>query len=360
MEINKLRDHYTDYLIIQNDHATATGCSDLLSNIISHDSFTRMLSHNECASQYLWNKTKDFVREHEHNHGILSLDNSILHKPHTKVNEVITWHYDHGVGKVVKGINLLSAMVDYGKISIPVAYDVMVKDHICIKKDKNNKEIMSRKSRYSINEMARKLINQAVTNRVKFEYITGDSWFSSKDNIRFFNNNKHKFVLAISNNRLVASSRQSLQCGNHVKIKDLELKDGQSRKVYLKGISSCVVVTCKVFKNGDSTTGKLYLITNDLMLTSDHIYKVYQKRWKIEEYHRSIKQNVSVCRSPTKVKKTQLNHLCMSLLAYTELEKLKVTTCENHYALKRRMLIAANRASYKELIELQKKVLIVA
>ena len=97
-------------------------------------------------------------------------------------------------------------------------------------------------------------------------------------------NNKHKFVLAISNNRLVASSRQSLRCGNHVKIKDLELKDGQSRKVYLKGISSCVVVTCKVFKNGDSTTGKLYLITNDLMLTSDHIYKVYQKRWKIEEY----------------------------------------------------------------------------
>ena len=202
---------------IQNNHATATGCSDLLSNIISHDSFTRMLSHNECASQYLWNKTKDFVREHEHNHGILSLDNSILHKPHTKVNEVITWHYDHGVGKVVKGINLLSAMVDYGKVSIPVAYDVMVKDQICIKKDKNNKEVMARKSRYSINEMARKLVNQTVINRVKFEYITGDSWFSSKENIRFFNNNKHKFVLAISNNRLVASSRQSLRCGNHVK-----------------------------------------------------------------------------------------------------------------------------------------------
>ena len=50
----------------------------------------------------------------------------------------------------------------------------------------------------------------------------------------------------------------------------------------------------------------------------------------------------------------------MSLLAYTELEKLKVTTCKNHYALKRRMLIAANQASYKELIELQKRVLIVA
>ena len=41
---------------------------------------------------------------------------------------------------------------------------------------------MARKSRYSISEMARKLITQAVNNRVKFEYITGDSWFSSKDN----------------------------------------------------------------------------------------------------------------------------------------------------------------------------------
>jgi len=74
----------------------------------------------------------------------------------------------------------------------------MVKEQICIKKDKNNKEVMARKSRYSINEMARELITQAVNNRVKFEYITGGSWFSSKYNIRFFNNNKHKFVLAIS------------------------------------------------------------------------------------------------------------------------------------------------------------------
>ena len=87
----------------------------------------------------------------------------------------------------------------------------------------------------------------------------------------------------------------------------------------------------------------------------DHTYEIYQRRWKIEEYHRSIKQNASICKSPTKIKRTQLNHLCLSLLAYSELEQLKVDTAQHHYALKRRMLIAANQASYLELQKLKKQ-----
>ncbi|MBM3208641.1 MAG: transposase, partial [Chlamydiae bacterium] len=33
----------------------------------------------------------------------------------------------------------------------------------------------------------------------------------------------------------------------------------------------------------------------------DQIYDVYKKRWRIEEYHKSIKQNASLEKSPTKV-----------------------------------------------------------
>ena len=40
MNCAKLLDIYTDYLIVQNSQATATGCSELLDNKIKHDSFT--------------------------------------------------------------------------------------------------------------------------------------------------------------------------------------------------------------------------------------------------------------------------------------------------------------------------------
>ena len=115
------------------------------------------------------------------------------------------------------------------------------------------------------------------------------------------------------------------------------------------------MITYKVFKNGDATTGELYLVTNDLSLLGDHIYNIYQRRWKIEEYHRSIKQNTSACKSPTKIKKTQLNHLCLSLLAYSNLEQLKVASDNNHYAIKRWLFISANQASYRQYLEIKKE-----
>ena len=358
MESKELIDLYTDYLIVQNHQATATGCSDLVNNLISHDSITRLLSKGTYDSQYLWNSSKSLIRSHENDEGILSLDNSILHKTHSQENEVINWHYDHGKSMAVKGINLLSAIVDYGLVSLPVAYDVVSKDQIAIKLDNKGKERMVRKSRCGLNEMARKLITQVITNHVKFKYITGDRWFSSKENMRFFAQNKLKFVLGIASNRLVALNRQSLLRGDYVNIRNLELNDGESRKVYLKDVPFCVVITRKVFKSGDTITGEIYLVTNDLALSGDHMHAIYQKRWKIEEYHRSIKQNTSICKSPTKIHQTQLNHLCLALLAYSALEKLKVATAKNHYALKRQMLITANQASFLELQKIKKQRLI--
>ncbi len=49
-----------------------------------------------------------------------------------------------------------------------------------------------------------------------------------------------------------------------------------------------------------------------------------QKRWRIEEYHKSIKQNTSLEKSPTKVVNSQRNHIFASMVAYCKL-RLKNT-----------------------------------
>ncbi|MBC7920462.1 MAG: transposase, partial [Ferruginibacter sp.] len=43
---------------------------------------------------------------------------------------------------------------------------------------------------------------------------------------------------------------------------------------------------------------------------------IYQRRWKVEEYHKSLKQNASMGSSPTKTPDTQANHFFASMLAY--------------------------------------------
>ncbi|HHY7016762.1 TPA: IS701 family transposase, partial [Legionella pneumophila] len=67
------------------------------------------------------------------------------------------------------------------------------------------------------------------------------------------------------------------------------------------------------------------------------------------EYHKSIKQNASLTRSPARTVKTQSNHIFASIIAYCKLEMLKIKTKLNHFAIKYKLIIRANQIALKEL-----------
>ena len=94
------------------------------------------------------------------------------------------------------------------------------------------------------------------------------------------------------------------------------MKDGESKKVWLKGLSFPVTLIKKVFTNEDGSIGILYLASNDVEHDTDYLYKIYQKRWRIEEYHKSIKENTSLAKSPTKKERSQANHIFASIIAF--------------------------------------------
>ncbi len=60
-----------------------------------------------------------------------------------------------------------------------------------------------------------------------------------------------------------------------------------------------------------------YLVTSDSTLTANQLITIYQKRWKVEEYHRSLKQNASLAKSPTRTPTTQTNHFVTALWTFT-------------------------------------------
>ena len=126
-----------------------------------------------------------------------------------------------------------------------------------------------------------------------------------------------KFILGIPNNRLIGVSLKDARADAYTRLDKLGLNTGEARKVYLKDIPFPVVVTRKVFKDGDAMQGEIYLINNDLALSGDCTYNIYQRR--SEAYHKSLKQNSSLTKSPTSTLKTQTNHIGLSLLAYSRL-----------------------------------------
>ena len=207
------------------------------------------------------------------------------------------------------------------------------------------------------NQHLRGLVAQAIANGVLFDYVLADNWFGAKDNMEFIHYDLKKFfVFGIKTNRLIALSAKDRKKGQYQNLNTLNFKDGEKRIVWLKDLALPVALITKVFKNEDGSTGILHIVTNDLDNDADRIYEVYQKRWRIEEYHKSIKQNTSLEKSPTKVVRSQKNHIFASIIAYCKLEFLKIRTSLNHFALKYKLILRANQAAFDELNKLREKV----
>jgi len=350
----KLLDIYSDYLIFQNQYATATGLSRLLEGDISHDKITRFLNNNkkELGSKDLWRYVKPEVRKQEKEKGgIFIVDDTIEEKPYSKINDTICWYYAHNKGRCIKGINILSCLVRYDDFAVPVSFETIKKDmHFCDIATKKEK----RKSSVTKNELLYQMLQRAVENDIKFEYVLADNWFGSRKNMEFINNEiDKKFIIGMKSNRLIAFSEEEHKKGQHQNINTLTIKDEEIREVWLKDLSFPVKLLKKVFKNGNGSVGTLYLVTNDFNLNADQTYEIYKKRWRVEEYHKSIKQNTSLARSPTKISISQRNHIFASIIAYCKLEFLSKKTTMNHFALKYKLILRANQATYKELQQMK-------
>lgn len=346
--MHAMLDIYTDYLICQTKYATSTGLSAMLGGEISHDSITRFLNKNAYGSKDLWMFVKEEVRKHAaRGEGVLILDDCIEEKPYTDENEIICWHYSHAKGSHVKGVNILSCLVQYGDISFPVGYELVHKEvEFCDIETKR----LRRKSGTTKNEHFRNLIERCVNNKIAFEYALADNWFGAKDNLKYLHHEvKKKFIIGIKSNRTVALSLDDKVNGHFQQVQSLDLKDGDCRKVWLKGTDFPVQLLKKVFINEDGSEGSLYLVSNDIYKEADHLYEIYKKRWAIEEYHKSIKQNASLAKSPTKTVTSQSNHIFASLIAFCKLELMALKHAVNHFAIKYKLIMVANRAAWNEL-----------
>ena len=337
---------YTDYLISTFGAATATGLSAMVDGDISHDHVTRFLSEREYTSKDLWLQVKSTVRQIEKEDGVLIFDDTIQEKACTDENEVMCWHYDHCSGRTVRGINLLNALYHSDDISIPVAFEVIKKPlQFC---DLQTRKI-KRASVVTKNELMRDMIATCVNNTLKFRYVLMDSWFGSVENFDFIVKKKKHFIAALKNNRLIALSEEDKRNGRFVRIDALELEDKQAVRGWLKDYAKEVLLVRQVFTNKDGSTGLLNLVCSDLTCDGDDVTALYKKRWKVEVFHKSLKSNAALAKSPTRKVMTQNNHVFMSIYAVFKLECLTMKHKANHFALRAKLFIKATRTAYAEL-----------
>ena len=347
--MDNLAEIYSDYLIASFGLTTATGLSNLLDGEISHDKITRFLAGKVKTSKDLWHFVKPLIREIESDAACLIIDDSIEEKPYTDENDIICWHYDHSKQMNVKGINFLNCLYQTNEIALPIGFDLVKKTEKYLD-PKDGKE--KRRSLISKNELAQNQIAYAIKNKVKFRFVLFDVWFSSIENMKFILSHRKHFICPLKSNRKVAVSRNDKLQGRWHKLETLEIETNKSRLIYLEGLETPVLLIKQIFTNEDGKTAIQYLISSDTTLLPNDIIRSYQKRWRVEEYHKSLKQNVSLEKSPTQTMTTQTNHFFAALCGYIKLERLKIKTKYNHFALKSKLYLKALISAFQTLKEL--------
>ncbi len=339
-------DIYTNYLAVTFNQATATGLSALLDGAISHDGITRFLSGSEFTSKDLWLQVKSTVRQVEQDDAVLIFDDTIQEKQWTDENEIMCWHYDHSIGRSVRGINLLNCLYHSGDVSIPVSFEIIHKPiQYCDLKTRK----VRRRSEVTKNELMRKMLTTSINNQLKFKYVLMDSWFSSKENMIFIKHKNNKdFVCALKSNRLVARSKKDWKNGRFSRIDTLDLQEELAVKVWVKEVGFPVLLVRKTFKNKDGSSGTLSLACSDLNVDGETIVTIYKKRWNVEVFHKSLKQNAALAKSPTRRVRTQSNHIFAAIVAVFKMECLNIKQGLNHFALKGKLYMKAIKAAFAE------------
>ena len=202
---------YVSYLLSDPHYTSCTRLADILQSV-SHDSINRFLERERFEPKDLFDEVKEKL---ELAGGILGVDDSVLDKPYSDSSKAafIEYFWSGKHKRPVKGINLISLFyTDIHGISVPVNF------RICDKKSGKTK-----------NDYFREMLLEVIFWGLKPTWITGDSWYSGNDNLKFIRKLGMNFLLGIESNRLI-----SIERGQYIQIQTLEDWPHEGKSVYLK------------------------------------------------------------------------------------------------------------------------------
>jgi hypothetical protein len=249
--------------------------------------------------------------------------------------------------RILKGINFLTVLYRSQGANIPVGFHLVAKTEQYTDPKTQKKK---RRSPVSKNDVCQDLIKQAVSNRIPFRFVLFDVWFASADTLSFIKQTQYRdFICPLKANRKVALSQADKAQGRYVRVDTLELEAHATREIYLEGVDFPLVLVKQVFTNEDGRTSIRYLVSSEPLLSFAALTTTYHERWEVECYHQSLKQNVSLAKSPTQTVTTQTNHFFAALCGFLKLERLKRKTKLNHFALKSKLYLNALRSAFATL-----------
>jgi putative transposase len=257
----------------------------------AHDAFTRLLARLEPDADMLWAEVQMQI---DLNGGILVLDDSTLEKPYSQFNALVYRHWSGKQKEVVSGINLITLLWTDGVRCVPVDYRVFDKD-----RDGKTK-----------NDHFAEMLLEAFERGFNPQLICFDSWYGSVENLKLCRSLGWHFLTRLKANRQIRVRQGKLQA-----VSNAGLCGGDGTVVWLKGFGEI-----KVFRIFATDGTAEYWATSLREMTETEREGQAKSAWRIEMYHRALKQQCLIERAQCRRLRPVLNHIGLCIRAFVRLE----------------------------------------
>lgn len=319
MRFTKL--NYCQYLLSSQINYTITNLAEHLEHI-SHDAINYYLKREKLTPRLLWENVKEVIELDDN--GYIIFDDSILDKRYSKEIEMVRKQYSGNEHGIIKGIGVVSCVYVNPKVQ-----RFWVIDYRIFNPDVDGKTKIDH-----VKDMLQNLVYQKL---LPFDTVLMDTWYAVHSLMLYIDSLEKVYYCPLKNNRLVDDtlgkekykridllqwSEEELECGKIIKIKGFPAQ----KKV-------------KLFRVAVSTNRTDYVATNDLSQSSTNVVqKVCKIRWKIEEFHREIKQLTGIESCQCRKARLQRNHIACAMLVWIRLKNLAYQTGQTVYQIKHNLL----------------------
>ena len=319
--------HYKQYLIGTQINYTCDYMSEFTE--FSGDGVERFLKGSKLKPSFIWEQVSgEIVLSSK---GSLIIDKVVLeHKGATKI-ECAYKQWSGSSHAIVMGVGVINLVYYNPELDRFWIIDCRVWD----------RQVDGKKE----TELAMELL-KLNTKRIglsNFYSILFDSFYASGEILRYIGMDLRKIFYTnlpagrncIEVEELIKPDQQYTQ------IKNLDWTDKEliyGKMIYLKDIPKSMPV--KLFSVASSERRIDNLCTNDIENSTDVTVTQEEssKRWKVEQFHREIKQTLGIAKCQCRKNRSQRNHIICSMLSWVYLTKQAIIHFTTIYQIKKKQL----------------------
>lgn len=310
---------YGQFLVNTPTNVTGTYFADTSGQQFSHDQVTRFLANSKLTPRIIRDKALADIPLSEH--GFVLFDDTVVDKDFSRKIEMARSQYSGNAHGIVRGIGVVTCVYYNPDTDQFYALDYRIFDP-------------ERDGQSKLNHVWDMLDGLAARN-VAYGYVLMDSWYAVTDLMMHITDLGKIYYCPVKSNRLVDDTgnpyggKAAYKPVSRLEWDQTTLEQGKLVKV--KGFPGSTKV--KLFCVQVATNRTDYVVTNDLTQNStDGVRKASAIRWKIEEFHRELKQITGIEHCQARKQRSQRNHinLCMQawMVMKTAARSAKVTIYE--------------------------------